>query len=152
MGLEGGQGAVQQVTEPGIRKRGRQPAGLDRAEVLVVVVQHDSVAVDGGNALQGRGDAVVRRGDERAVPGDRLRLDPADRGNQVIVVHVLRQHTESAAAGERRCEPRTRHRVHVRGDQRDGRTRAIGRRQRDIQPARNGRTVRHQEDIGVGEV
>ena len=154
VGVELGHGRSEQVAERRVRQRGREALGRDRAEERPVLVVHDQP-----DALHRRELGAARRRRsaraevERGIPADRLVLDPADGGVQLLQRQVLRQHPESAAAGEGRGEPRPGHRVHVRRDDRDASPpcRRSGRgttssRLRDRGPAR------HQEHVGVGQI
>ena len=100
----------------------------------------------------GIGDGRLRREDERRVPQHRLRLDPADRGVELLQRHVLGQHAEPAAAGEGRREAGAGDGVHVGRHERDRRGRAVARRQVDVEPARDGRAPRDEEDVRVGQI
>ena len=151
--VQGGERAVQQVADPGVRQRGPELQRGQAAEVGALRVVHDdAVALDGRHPAQHLGDGLVRAGRIRRVERDRLRLDPADRLVQVLQVHVLREDAEAAAAREGRRQALARHRVHVRRDDRDGRAGAVVRRQRDVQTARHVRSGRDEEHVGVGQV
>ncbi|MDR6171971.1 hypothetical protein QE359_003000 [Curtobacterium sp. SORGH_AS776] len=153
LGVDRGGGAVQQVAERGVGTRVAEAPGGDAAEVLAGGVADDHApSRDGQELLEGLGDRGVRAHVVGGVEVDRLVLDPADRGVEVLQVHVLRQDAQAAAPGERRGEARPGDRVHVGADDRDGRTGPVVRREVHVEPARHRRPGGDEEDVGVGQV
>ena len=153
VGVERGHGAVDEVAEAGVGKRGSESRRGDASVLLPGGgAQHDAVPVDRRNQAQRLRHGGARRQDERRIPGDRLVFDPADGGVQFLQRQVLRKHAESAASGQGRREPRTGDRVHVGRHDRDGRAAAVAGREVDVEAAGDRRAVRNQEYVRVRQL
>ena len=115
-----------EIAQPSVREgRSESDSGDDALNVFdhetVGGLRDDhAVALRRGKQRSCVGNRRVGGKHQRGVPGSGLVLDPADRGVQLLQRQVLRKNAETAPARERRGKARTRDRVHVRRDQRDG--------------------------------
>ena len=85
---------TEKVAEPCAGQSVGEPLRGDHAEVLaVLVVDHDPMPLHRRQLGESGRDRVTRPQVQCGVETDRLRLHPADRGIQVLGMHVLRQHS-----------------------------------------------------------
>ena len=157
--VDGCRPPARQVAQARVGQRGAEPRrGDDSQDVVdVQVARRRSATTMPWPSVAGSrraASATVASGGRTSgvSHAHRLVLDPADRGIQLLQRHVLRQHAEPAAAGERRRQSGAGDRVHVRRDERDRRGGAVARREVDVEPARDGRVSRDEEDVRVGQV
>lgn len=156
--VDGRRPAVHEVAELRVRQRGREAGGREHADDAVdgdrrrAVGHDDPMARRGGEQAESVRDGRPRGQHEWRVPEHRLPLHVADRGVELLEREVLRQHAQCPAAREHGGNPRPGHRVHVRGDERQRRRRAVVRSEIDLEATGDGRTARHQEDVRVGQI
>jgi hypothetical protein len=102
--------------------------------------------------VQHAGHGVVRRDDDRRLDDGVLRLHVGDHAGHDVGRDVLRDDRDAAAPRDGLRHAAARHGGHVGDDDGDGGAGAVVGREVDVEPRRDVRARRHEEDVAVGEV